>query len=248
MSYQPPPPAAPPPPPPPPPPPYSAPAQKGGRGCLTALAVMGVLAILVIAGVAAGTRWLFHKAEDVIGSAGPCPYLTNEQASDAVGVDSEAELFTGGLGRVLNVVDLRVLPDKESCIIRQKIDSVGDASVPGLGRTVKYVGTDAATLYDEELAKAKGTTEDRGNGLTVETQSYFNREVPGLGDRAFCVKSTGTVAGVVAIEGDTLVYVGITRAGTAPGADLTDPGNPKLTSDDAACDASSALARTVLSG
>lgn len=219
--------------------------RRSNRGCLIALSVIGVIFVGIVAAAIYGLYWLGDRAEEAIGTTGPCPYVSAEEASEAVGTDAEATLFSGGLGRVLNITDARVLPDKESCII-QGTSSGGSENAPGLGRTVRYVGGDAGALYDRELIKAKGITEDRGNGVTMETQSYFNHDVSGLGDRAFCTKSSGTLAGVLAVRGDTLVYVAVTRADVDLGVDLTDPGNGKITTDDPACESSTAVARRIL--
>jgi hypothetical protein len=117
---------------------------------------------------------------------------------------------------------------------------------PGLGRAVRYEGADATRLYDAELTKARGIKQDRGGGATVETASYYNKDVAGLGDRAFCTKATATLAGVLVVQGTTLVYVAVTRADVDLGVDLTDPGNGKITTDDPACESSSELARKIL--
>jgi hypothetical protein len=229
-----------------PPPHHPPPARaRTGRGCLIAVLIIVGLMVASVVAFGIGIVWLSNKAEEAIGTVTPCPYVSDAEATEAVGTEAKAELFTGALGRVLNVTDLRVLPDKSSCIIQQNTDSDPE-SLPGLGRTVLFTGADARALYERELAKAKGVTENRGGGATVETESYFNREVPGLGDRAFCTKTSGTLAGVLALDGDTLVYVAVTRAGSDVGVDLSDPANGRLTTDDPACDASVALAGKIL--
>jgi hypothetical protein len=226
-------------------PPAPAPRKKGGRGCLIALAVFFLLALGSVVAIGYGLNWLGDKAGDAIGTTRPCPYVTSSEATAAVGTDAEATLFTGGLGRILNITDLRVLPDKESCIIQQT-SSTDQQGMPGLGRTVRYQGGDARALYEQELVKAKGVEEDRGNGVTVESDAYFNKAVSGLGDEAFCTKSSGILAGVLVLDGDTLVYVAVTRADVELGVDLDDPAGAKLSTDDPACESSQALARKIL--
>jgi hypothetical protein len=228
------------------PPPAPAPQKKGGKGCLIALFVLLALGVGSVLAIGYGINWVGDKAEQAIGTTTPCPYITSAEATEAVGTDAEATLFTGGLGRILNITDLRVLPDKESCIIQQTSSSSDQQAMPGLGRAVKYEGADARALYEQELVKAKGTKEDRGNGITVESEKYFNKSVSGLGDEAFCTKSSGILAGVLVVDGDTLVYVAVTRADVAPGVDLDDPSNAKLSTDDPACESSQALARKIL--
>jgi hypothetical protein len=222
------------------------PRSSGGKGCLIAVIVLAVLVIAAGIAVMVGIAWLGNKASDAIGSIEPCPYVSPAEASEALGIDAEATLFSGGFGRLMNITDARVLVDKESCILQQRAGSSEQDSMPGLGRTVRYVGADATSLYDNELIKAKGITEDRGDGISVSTDPYFNKEVTGLGDRAFCTTSSGLLAGVLVHEGDTLVYVALTLAGLPPGVDLDDPANAKLTTDDPACEASQVLARTIL--
>jgi len=229
------------------PPPIGSPPpvrKKSGKGCTIAVIVVMVLMAGSFVAVGVGIHWMGDKVTEAVGTTRPCPYITDVEASALVGTDAEATLFTGALGRVLNITDIRVLPDKESCIIQQRGDDDG-ASMPGLGRAVKYVGADAAALYDAELTTAKGVTVNRGGGATVETQPYFNKAVPGLGDEAFCTKSTYTLAGVLARHGDTLVYVAVVRADSQPGVD---PSRTKLTTDDPACDVSTDLARSILAG
>jgi hypothetical protein len=227
------------------PPPAPAPARKSGRGCLIAFAVVAFLGLAATAALFYGLNWAADKAGDAIGTTRECPYITRAEATEAVGVDAEATLFTGALGRVINITDIRVLPDKESCILQQTSSS-DQQGMPGLGRAVKYTGGDARALYEQELVKAKGIKEDRGNGLSVESGSYFNKDVKGVGDEAFCTKSTGTLAGVLVLDGNTLVYVAVTRADVELGVDLDDPDNAKLSTDDPACDSSTALARKIL--
>jgi hypothetical protein len=209
------------------------PRQKGRKGCLVAIIIVLVLLVVTIAAVVAGAIWLGNKAQDAIGSSEPCPYITNEEASAALGTEAEATLFTG-LGRVLNITDMRVLPDHDSCILQGTSSSSGSQDTTGLGRAVKYVGPDARMLYEREVAKAKGTSQESGQGLAVETQPYFAKDVSGLGERAFCTTSSGTLAGVLVLDGDRLVYVAVNGAGTSPGA--ADP----------ACEASQVLARAIL--
>ena len=87
-----------------------------------------------------------------------------------------------------------------------------------LARIARYQGADAAARFAAEKAKAKGTTEDRGNGLSVSTDPYLGKDVQ-AGDEAFC--TTGdplSFAGVLVRTGDTLVYVSTTAAGDGASA------------------------------
>jgi hypothetical protein len=223
------------------------PKGKSNKGCLVALIV--VLVLFVGGGIATvvAISVVGHKAfNDAVGSVGPCPYVSDADATAALNTDAEATLFDGGLGKFLDITDDRVLADQRSCILQQKASTDSGSGMPGLGRAVKYSGSDAESRYQQELTKAKGITEDRGNGLSVSTDSYFNKDVSGLGDEAFCTKSSGLTAGVLVRQGSTLVYVSLAQAGTTPGIDLSDPNNPKLGTDDSACEAAQVLARKIL--
>jgi hypothetical protein len=232
-----------------------APKPKGNKGCLVALVVVFVLLIGGGVAVAVAINWAGNKVEKAAndfvgeGTGGPCPYVSDVDATTALGTPSTATYYNGFF-KVMNITDSRVLPDQPSCIMQQTA-TTNDSGVPGLGRAVKYTGSDAAAKYQQELTKAKGvvvtSTSQEGMSSSVTTESYFNKDVPDLGDGAFCIKSSGTLAGVVAHKGDTLVYVGLVQASEAPpGVDLGDPSNPKLNTDDTACDASVVLARKIL--
>src|SRR5262249_13383457 len=76
-------------------------------------------------------------------------------------------------------------------------------------------GSDAASMYQAELTKAKGTPDDSG-AVTVTGDDYYLKDVS-LGDEAFCTKEgLSTVSsGVLARKGNTLVYVSIIDSSTA---------------------------------
>jgi hypothetical protein len=215
------------------------------------VALVVVLVLFIGGAVAVGfaLHWAGSKVNDTVdnaigaGTGGPCPYVSNADATEALGTDATATYYSG-VFTFMNITDARVLADQPSCVMTETASTT--QGMPGLGRAVKYAGGDAAGRYQQELTKAKGVTEEKGNGLSVSTESYFNKDVPGLGDEAFCTTSSGTLAGVLARKGDTLVYVAVTRAGETPGLNLDDPSNPKMSTDDAACDASVTLARKIL--
>lgn len=226
------------------------PRKKGGKGCMVAILVVLVLVGGVVVAGAWGLKKLGDKAStamDAVGTVKPCPYVTNAEASEALGTPAEADLLTGGFGKVMNIIDIRVLADQDSCILQQTGSTGDDEGMPGLGRVVKYQGTDAATRYKNELVKAKGITTNQGNGMSTETEAYFNKTVPNLGDEAFCTKTSGTIAGVLVRKGQTLVYVAVVKKSTTtPSVDLADPDNAKLSVDDPACEGSQVLAHKIL--
>ena len=211
------------------------------RGCLVAAAlafaaivVSGVIGVLVV-GVAVN-----RASDKVIGDLGPCPFLSDEEASAAFGSGTTAQKLEG-VSRVLVIIDARVMSNDPSCAL-----SRGDAS-GGIGRIARYRGVRARARYDEERTKARGVTEDRGGGVTVTSDDYFNKDVEGIGDEAFCTTSSGVGAGILVRERNTLVYVSVVSdVDTPPGLDLDDPDNPKLGTDDLHCDIAGVIARSVL--
>ena len=87
-----------------------------------------------------------------------------------------------------------------------------------LTRIARYQGADAAARFAQEKERAKGSTVDKGNGLSVSTEGYLGKDVQ-AGDEAFC--TTGdplSSAGALVRRGDTLVYVSTTAAGDGAAA------------------------------
>ncbi len=104
-----------------------------------------------------------------------------------------------------------MLPDAEDCWI------TSDGS-NGTGRIARYQGGDAANVYQQERQRAQPTSQDQGNGLSVETLGYFAGDVTGIGDEAFCTDlSTGIQGGVLVRQGDTLVYVSLLGSSASSG-------------------------------
>jgi len=189
--------------------PPSPPAKKsGGKGCIIALAIVGFIIVLGGVGLLLALGVFADKVKDAA-TAKQCTYLSNSQAKDAVGGDPEVVQLTGliALGNI--VLDTRVLPDADGCWIQQN-----DSSTGYTGRTAK--GSGGKSAYDAALTAARGTTEDRGGGLSVETMGYYLKDVDGVGDEAFCTapELIGS-SGVLVRKGDTLVYVSVTGTDSA---------------------------------
>jgi hypothetical protein len=224
--------------------PPPAQTSSAAKGCLIAAAVVFGLLGLGVVGVGV---FLAAFGDDVVESAvggGPCPFLSDDEASDALGSGTEA-IETRGLSNVLTVIDARVLATEPSCALLggESEDGAGDG---GLGRVARYEGGEADERYAQELEKAKGITEDRGNGVSVTSDEYLNRELEDFGDEAFCTTSSGVGAGVLVRDGDTLVYVSVVAdVSQTPGVNL-DPENPRLGTDDAHCELAQQIARDVL--
>jgi hypothetical protein len=114
----------------------------------------------------------------------------------------------GGLSSIAGpVLDSRVLSDAPTtCWASQDKDGK-------LTRIARYQGADAAARFAQEKQRAKGSSVDQGNGITVSSDSYLGKDVQ-AGDEAFC--TTGDMlasAGALVRHGDTLVYVSTTAAG-----------------------------------
>jgi hypothetical protein len=119
-----------------------------------------------------------------------------------------------------------------------------------LARIARHEGADAVQRFTEERTRAMGTTEDRGGGISVSTDEYFNKDVP-AGDQAFCTSGDflGS-AGALVRRGNVLIYVSTTAAGQGAGTvpDIEIPTAPSpnagitFGTDDANCDLAVALA------
>jgi hypothetical protein len=203
-------PATPPPVPPPiaqppaPQPPGPQPANKsGGKGCIYALIAVAAVVVLGVIGIIAAVALLGGKAADKIQEAtqqNPCPFLSDSQASDALGQDVQAVKMSGFYEFLRITVDTRVLPAAPDCVVITTSNS-------GVARVAKYDGSDASSAFDQAKNVADGTSQDQGNGLSVETESYISDQAVTVGDEGFCT-TTDIIgnAGVLVRKGGTLVY------------------------------------------
>ena len=108
-----------------------------------------------------------------------------------------------------------MLADADTCIV---VNS-GDNST-SLARMARYQGSDASSRFASEKDVADGTSEDRGNGLSVETESYISDEPVTVGDEGFCTTPTITgSSGVLVRKGNTLVYVSLGTGSASSGSD-----------------------------
>jgi hypothetical protein len=180
-------------------------------GCaIAALVVFGLLVVGGIGVVVLGTV-VFHKAKhtleqnvggklDIVPS--DCPVLSNAKARDLFGSNAEASTIPLS-GLVAPVFDNRVLADSDSCWVTNADKQ----------RTIILYhreGGDAHARYQQEHDAAQPASQDRGNGLTVTSEGYFDKDVSGLGDEAFCTGMTFSGAtGVLVRQGDRLLYVSI---------------------------------------
>lgn len=213
-----------------------------GNGCLKACLIVGVI-LVILAGIAlAGLyflgRSLVGGVVDENGNLKECPIVSNAKLSSVMGDDSQGLPASGIFGILGSVLDTRVLPDAESCIVETTDGS-------GIGRIARYQGNDAASVYQQEKQKAQPTSQDQGNGLTLESEGYFGGDVSGLGDEAFCTGvSTSITSGVLVRKGDTLVYVSLLGStGGAPNLDATASG---VITDPATCERAQEVAKVII--
>ncbi len=193
-------------------------------GCAKAAIIGG--AIIVALGVIAviGIFFVFRSIGDEVEesfSSESCPFMTNEEASAAVGEEVEAASGDSLIGELLGVIqDTRLLSDSPSCFIS------GDNSTVQIWISV-YDGSDAADVFASWAAVADGeivsqTTTDSGT-LTVETDAFRGEDVPGLGEEAFCVDVGFTASGgVFARSDDRVVYVTVLGFEENEGAEVFD--------------------------
>jgi hypothetical protein len=230
-----------------PPPPKSS-----NKGCLIALIV--VLVLFVGAGAAAmiGLGWLGSKVEkaaesgDLFGKDS-CDFIATGDIEGVLG-GKYSIIQLGGLTEIATpALDARVLPDGKTCWASPESTSSNQS-----GRTVRLARlqtNDAEARYKQELTQAKGVKQDRGGGMTVESQSYLNKEV-NFGDEAFCTTGdfTGS-SGVLVRRGDTLIYVsmfGDLEMQDSPDISIgSENGAIKFGSDDEHCELAQKIAAKV---
>ncbi len=221
------------------------PAKKSNKGCMTVLIVFLVLGLL--AGIAAvvGIAWLGNKVDsgDAFGKT-TCDFVSEKDVSDAMGGKYDL-IQLGGLTAIATpALDARVLADGKTCWATP--NGTGTGSVV---RIARLETGDAANRFQQELAKAKGTTQDKGNGLSVSTEGYLNKELSGVGDQAFCTTTDlAGSSGVLVRNGDKLVYVSVGMdSASTPSIDLNaaQNGQVKFGNDDKNCEVAQKIAAKV---
>lgn len=218
--------------------PAPPPTNKGlSRGCLISMIVVGLVLILGVGGCIVAVGVVGNKAADSLDDAlgeKLCTMITSKQASEVLGGDYEA-VRLHGLNTLASIaLDTRVLPEGDACWIRRS-----DQSSEGYDVRVAQQGG-GSSAFEDELAKAKGTTKQVSDELSVESQGYFSKDVDGIGDEAFCTSSdfVGS-SGVLVRDGDTLTYVSIA-------ANLSSDESIPTTDDDANCDLAVKVAKKII--
>jgi hypothetical protein len=163
-------------------------------GCLKACLIVGLIGLaLVVVGIVAavilGGRIVSEIAEDPDAFfGGPCPIADSFAVSEAVGQPVELFALEGFMGGTMDaLLDRRLLPDAPDCY------AIGD---DGFVARIAVDPTGGIQAFDEarDLAEA----------------SFLERDLPGVGDEAFCtsVSATGS-SGVLVRWGDQVAYVSI---------------------------------------
>ncbi len=226
-------------------PPATAP-KKSNKGCMTALIIFLVIGVLGAVAAIAGVAWLGSKVDsgEAFGKSS-CDFASNQDVSDAMGQPYDLIQLGGITAIATPALDARVLGDAKTCWATPTASS----SSSGVVRIARFEGGDAANRYQQELTKAKGTTQDRGNGLSVETLGYLNKELPGVGDEAFCTTTDlAGSSGVLVRRGTELVYVSVgLGSSSTPSVDLNGAqnGQIKFGSDDQNCETAQKIAAKV---
>lgn len=202
-------------------------AAAGSSGCLKIVLILVVVGVVLITLLVVALGLFVNRVADNLGVNGDgsvgkaCAIIDDSTLSAALGTKSQALELSGLYDATIGLVlDKRVLPNAEDCWI------TGDQTTP-VGRIARYVGGDAAAVFQAERKNAAPTSQDQGNGLSIESSGYFGGDVSGLGDEAFCTGISDAIqAGVLARRGDTLVYVSLSGPAddTTPAFDTTADG------------------------
>jgi hypothetical protein len=212
-------------------------------GCAKAIVVVAIILFVMFVGIglliAVAAHRVTNKASEAFGMK-PCPFLSDSAAREVFGGDVKAQQFGRFFNAMTGVVqDTRAIANAPSCII------TGDNS-NGFARVAKLTTSDAQARFQSERKAANPVTVNKGNGLSVTSEGWFGNDVHGLGDEAFCTSMAlyGAV-GVLARQGDTLVYASVLDSNFDPSHISVDTSNGAIT-DDATCAKAQQLARLVL--
>lgn len=237
-------------PPPPGPPRRRGPSTGAVVGIVVAVVVLGlaVAGALALGGLVGGVAERADGLADGFGTS--CEFVPTETVDSVLGGEHDVLQLDGIGGIAAPALDSRVLADAPTCWA--VATAPADGGIGALTRIARYAGPDAARRFADERTLAMGITEDRGGGITVSSQPYFNRDVE-AGDQAFCTTGDfASAAGVLVRRGEVLVYVSTTAAGEGalpiPEIDLASPdpgGAITYATDDANCDLAVRLAAAV---
>ena len=174
--------------------------------------VLLVLAVVAVIGFVAFAGALFNNVASNFGAGGGggsenCAFLSDADARSVFGGNADAlelaGLYDASIGLI---IDKRVLATAPDCWVTEGAKAY-------IARIAVYQGGDAASVFAVERAEAEPTSEDQGDGVTIENPGYLGGDVSGLGDEAFCTDiSPAIMAGVLVRQGDRVVYVSVGSA------------------------------------
>lgn len=192
-------------------------------GCAKAAIIGGIIVVIGVIAVLAvlffGVRRFVTSVDDQLTTADSCEFITDTEASEAMGVSVSAESGDSALGSILGIIrDTRLLADQPFCFISSE-DSTTQVWVS------LYEGGDAEAVFAnaEDIADGEvlsSTSTDSGSS-SVETDPFRGDDVAGLGDEAFCTDAGFTVSGgVLARSGNHVVYVTVLPLEGNQGSDV----------------------------
>jgi hypothetical protein len=209
-------------------------------GCAKAAIIGGIVVVVGVVVVLAvlffGVRSFVENIDDELSTSDSCDFVTDAEASDALGVSVSVESGDSALGSILGIIrDTRLLADEPSCFISSD-DSSTQAWVS------LYVGSDAEEVFANAEDVADGqvvsSSSDASGSITVESDPFRGEDVAGLGDEAFCTDAGFTIfGGVLARSGNQVVYVSVLPLEENQGSDVL---------DGSLCERAVPLARAVL--
>ena len=151
------------------------PAPSGSNGCLKACLIIGAILVVLFFIAAAGIVFLGNQIiksvpVDSEGNLASCAIVSDAELSTVLGPGTQAIPLEGVFDTLLGLVlDKRVIPDAEDCFLSS------DKGNSGTGRIARYTGSDAAAIFQQERQNAQPTSEDQGNGLTVDERGLLRR-------------------------------------------------------------------------
>lgn len=224
--------------------PPQVPQRPSSGGVPKGLLIAGGAVLLVIVLGFVATSFVFDKiGEGLVGdSGGDCTLIAKQDVDRVLGGDFEL-IELGGLSEIASpAMDARVLPDGRTCWATRNGPDAAQ-----LVRIARLEAADASQRFQLERAAAQGVQEDRGGGITVESEPYFNKDVD-FGDEAFCTTTDfAGSSGMLVRRGGVLVYVSLTSARFNPQIDpsAVENGTIKFEDDDAHCTVAAQLAEAV---
>ena len=209
-------------------------------GCAKAAIIGGIVVVLVVIAALAfvffGIRGFVNDIDSELTTSDSCEFITDEEASEALGEQVSVETGDSALGAILGIIrDTRLMEDEPFCFISSE-DSSTQAWVS------LYEGGDAEAVFAnaEDIADGQvvSSSSDTTGSISVESDAFRGDDVAGLGDEAFCTDAGFTIfGGVLARSGNRVVYVSVLPLADNQGSDVL---------DGSLCERAIPLARVVL--